>query len=479
MNWGDYYNTHDFWLGIGMPLHDWLVGLGVPGWLVSLVYVVIGAVSILGLITVGVIIAIWAERRFIARLQDRLGPNRVGKFGLLQSVADALKLLSKEIIRPALADPLLHFLAPLMILGASLMTWAIIPWGPGLQVTDLNIGILYLLAFGAIPALGVTIAGWGSTNKYSLFGGMRAVVQYVSYEVPAGIVIVIPVLLARTMSVPGIVQAQSGPVWNWFVFQPVFFIGPLPIPIPIIGLVAFVFYLIAGLAETNRTPFDHVEADSELTGGFTTEYSGMQFALFFLAEYANSIAVGLARVVAVPGRLPHRPGRRLRQPDLAAPAGRADHQGGHHVPGLRLGARHVAALPLRSIDAVCVEAHAARLTGSAQPVGAVRQSEQSVWSDRPARAGSPLGAQATNGIRSGRGQGHADHHQPPRQAARHHPVPRRTARDADLDAWASAADLRGRHGRTALHGLRRVRAGVPGRRHQDRAASEPDQGQDA
>jgi NADH-quinone oxidoreductase subunit H len=293
LNLGDYYNLHDFWLSIGMPLHDWFVSVGIPGWIVSLVYVAIGAATILGMITVFVIIAIWAERRFIARLQDRLGPNRVGKFGLLQSVADALKLLAKEIIRPKEADPTLHFLAPMLILGASLMTWAVIPWGPGLQVANLNIGVLYLLAFGAIPALGVTIAGWGSTNKYSLFGGMRAVVQYVSYEVPGAIVLIVPVLLARTMSLPGIVQAQAGPVWNWFVFQPTFFVGPIPIPFPIIGLVAFVYYLIAGLAETNRTPFDHVEADSELTGGFTTEYSGMQFALFFLAEYANSIAVGL------------------------------------------------------------------------------------------------------------------------------------------------------------------------------------------
>jgi NADH-quinone oxidoreductase subunit H len=290
---GDYYAKADFWLAIGQPLQGWLVSLGVPGWLVSLVYVVIGAVSILGAITVFVILAIWAERRFIARLQDRWGPNRVGPFGLLQSVADALKLLAKEIITPGRVDRTLHFLAPMLILGASLMTWAVIPWGPGLQVTDLNIGILYLLAFGAIPALGVTLAGWGSMNKYSLFGGMRAVVQYVSYEVPAGVVIVVPVLLARSMSLQGIVQAQNGPVWNWFVFQPTLFIGPLPIPLFVIGLVAFVFYLIAGLAETNRTPFDHVEADSELTGGFTTEYSGMQFALFFLAEYANSIAVGI------------------------------------------------------------------------------------------------------------------------------------------------------------------------------------------
>jgi NADH-quinone oxidoreductase subunit H len=293
MTFGDWYAQHDFWLAVGKPIHDWLVGIGVPGWLVALVYAGVGAASALGLITVFVILAIWAERRFIARLQDRWGPNRVGPFGLLQTVADALKLLSKEIITPAQVDRLLHFIAPMLVLGASLLTWAVIPWGPGLQVTDLNVGILYLLAFGAIPALGITLAGWGSSNKYSLFGGMRAVVQYVSYEVPSAVALVVPVLLARTMSLPGVVQAQSGPFWNWFVFQPVFFVGPIPIPIPIIGLVAFVFYLIAGLAETNRTPFDHVEADSELTGGFTTEYSGMQFALFFLAEYANSIAIGL------------------------------------------------------------------------------------------------------------------------------------------------------------------------------------------
>jgi NADH-quinone oxidoreductase subunit H len=293
MTFADYYATHDFWLGIGKPLHDWLVSEGIPSWLVSLVYVGFGAAAVLGMITVFVMIALWAERRFIARLQDRLGPNRVGKFGLLQSVADALKLLGKEIIRPKEVDPLLHFMGPMLVLGASLMVWAVIPWGPGLQVANLNVGVLYLLAFGAIPALGVTIAGWGSTNKYSLFGGMRAVVQYVSYEVPGAIVLIVPVILARSMSLPDIVQAQGGPLWNWFVFQPTFFIGPIPIPFPIIGLVAFVYYLIAGLAETNRTPFDHVEADSELTAGFMTEYSGMQFALFYLAEYANSIAVGL------------------------------------------------------------------------------------------------------------------------------------------------------------------------------------------
>src|SRR3954468_1655209 len=137
---------HDFWLSIGLPLQVWLVSLGGASWLVSVVYALVGVAVTLGLITVFVIIAIWAERRFIARLQDRRGPNRVGKFGLLQSVADAVKLLGQEIIRPAQADPTLHFLAPMLILGASLMTWTVIPWGPGLQVANLNIGVLYLLA---------------------------------------------------------------------------------------------------------------------------------------------------------------------------------------------------------------------------------------------------------------------------------------------------------------------------------------------
>jgi NADH-quinone oxidoreductase subunit H len=273
---------NDFYTVFGKPIHDFLVAAGWPAWVVGTGYAAIGVGSALGMITVFVILAIWAERRFIARIQDRRGPNRVGKFGLLQTVADALKLLSKEIILPAQADRLLHFLAPMLVLGASLMAWAVIPFGPGLQVTDINVAVLYLLAFGSIPALGITLAGWGSSNKYSLFGGMRAVVQYVSYEVPAAIILVVPVLLAGTMSLQGIVQAQSGPFWNWFVFKP-----------PVLGIVAFIWFIIAGLAETNRTPFDHVEADSELTGGFFTEYSGMQFALFMLAEYANSIVVGL------------------------------------------------------------------------------------------------------------------------------------------------------------------------------------------
>src|SRR5256885_14645717 len=142
MSFTDWYSQGDFWLAVGKPVRDWLVSIGIPGWIVATVYGLVGVGAVLGMITVFVMLALWAERRFIARLQDRWGPNRVGPFGLLQSVADVIKLLSKEIITPALVDKTLHFLAPMIVLGPALMTWAVIPWGPGLQVTDLNIGIL-------------------------------------------------------------------------------------------------------------------------------------------------------------------------------------------------------------------------------------------------------------------------------------------------------------------------------------------------
>jgi NADH-quinone oxidoreductase subunit H len=283
----------DFYTEIGQPIAGALVGAGVPGWIVGVVYALVGVVASLGVLTVLVMMALWAERRFIARLQDRRGPNRVGRFGLLQSPADVLKLLSKENIVPARADRLLHFMAPVLAVGAMFMVWAVLPWGPGLQVTDLDASVLFLLAFGSLPPLAIVLAGWGSTNKYSLFGGMRAVVQYVSYEVPGAIILIVPVLLAGTMSLQGIVHAQQGPMWNWFVFKPVLFIGPVPIPIPVIGVLAFLYYVIAALAETNRTPFDHVEADSELAGGYFTEYSGMQWGLFMLAEYGSACTVCL------------------------------------------------------------------------------------------------------------------------------------------------------------------------------------------
>jgi NADH-quinone oxidoreductase subunit H len=283
----------DFYSVFGEPIWRALQSAGLPDWLVATMYALVGAVVSLVAITALVMLALWAERRFIARLQDRRGPNRVGRFGLLQSPADILKLFAKENVVPGRADRFLHFLAPVLSVAAMFMTWAVLPWGPGLQAADLNVAVLYLLAFGSVPPLAVVLAGWGSANKYSLFGGMRAVVQYVSYEVPGAIVLLVPVLLASTMSLQGIVSAQHGPMWNWFIFEPVFFVGPVPVPIPVIGFVSFIYYLIAGLAETNRTPFDHVEGDSELTGGYFTEYSGIQWGLFMLSEYASACAICL------------------------------------------------------------------------------------------------------------------------------------------------------------------------------------------
>ncbi len=245
-------------------------------WLVSLILTILGIAVLAGAIPGIVMGLIWGERRLLAFMQDRIGPNRVGPQGLLQSVADALKLLTKEDVVPARADRFLHFVAPLLVLAFSLMVWAVIPWNKDMALADLNVAVLYVIAMGGVPTVGFIIAGWASDNKYSLLGGMRAAAQFISYEIPGVLAVVTPVLLAGTMSMQGIAEAQRG---AWFVFY------------PIIGQVAFIVFLIAGVAESNRTPFDLVEAESEIIAGFHTEYSGMRFALFFLAEYANVFAI--------------------------------------------------------------------------------------------------------------------------------------------------------------------------------------------
>ncbi|MPZ15041.1 MAG: NADH-quinone oxidoreductase subunit NuoH [Chloroflexi bacterium] len=237
---------------------------------------VLAIALVLTTVAVVVMSQVWAERRIIAFMQGRLGPNRVGPAGLLQSLADVVKLLMKEIIIPTQADRIPFQLAPLMVLVPSLLIWVVLPWGPGLMVTDLNIGVLFILATGAIPTIGILAAGWASGNKYSLLGGMRVAAQLISYEIPMAIIVLVPVLLAGTMSLQGIIDAQSD---IWFV---------LALPV---GPIALFLFLVAGIAEVNRSPFDLAEAESEIIGGFHTEYSGMAFALFFLAEYANAFAV--------------------------------------------------------------------------------------------------------------------------------------------------------------------------------------------
>ena len=270
---------------LGAALHGLLTAI-LPLWLADFIIAALAVTIVVAIVPGLVVTAVYLERRIIAKMQDRIGPNRVGPFGLLQPIADVLKLLSKEDIIPARADKPLFILAPILVVGASLMIWATIPWAPGLAPTDLNVGVLYIVAMGGLPALGVIMAGWGSYNKYALLGGMRAAAQLMSYEIPGILGALVPVMLAGSMQLSEIVRAQQG--W-WFIFTPW-------------GFVAFLLFVIAGVAESNRTPFDLIEAESELAAGFHTEYSGMRFALFFLAEYANTFAIsGMATILFLGG----------------------------------------------------------------------------------------------------------------------------------------------------------------------------------
>jgi len=215
---------------------------------------------------------IWLERRGMARMQARLGPNRAGPFGLLQPVADAIKVLLKEDIIPTKADKIVYWLAPVVAFAPALLIFAVVPFQDGALLADLNVGILYVVAISSISTVGVFMAGWGSSNKYSLLGAMRNVAAVVSYEIPVVLAIVGVVLLAGSLSLNQIVLAQDIP---FILLQPL----------------GFFLFFIGSCAEINRSPFDLMEADSEIVAGFHTEYSGMKFAMFYLVEYAEALAI--------------------------------------------------------------------------------------------------------------------------------------------------------------------------------------------
>jgi NADH-quinone oxidoreductase subunit H len=247
---------------------------------------------VMGVVLLTVMVLTLAERKVLGWMQDRMGPMEVGPYGILQPIADGLKLFFKEDIIPAGANKFLFSLAPILSLVPALIGFAVVPFGPsgtvelfGYQfqpfvISDINIGILYILAFTSIGAYGVILGGWASNSKYSLLGGLRSAAQVISYELNVGLAIVGVLLLAGSLSLVKITEAQAGGFWHWYVFA-------FPFP----QIFAFVVYVISAVAETNRVPFDLPEAESELVAGFFTEYSGMRFAFFFLAEYANMILV--------------------------------------------------------------------------------------------------------------------------------------------------------------------------------------------
>lgn len=253
-------------------LRDLLTNLGLAPNFIDFLMVVLGVAVLAAALTLLDIFLVWVERKVVGRFQDRFGPNRLGPFGLIQPFADIIKLLIKEDILPAGADKVVYNLAPIMALGTVLMLWAVIPLSPTIIGADINVAVLYIVAIGAIGSLAIIMAGWSSNNKYALLGAFRSVAMIVSYEVPMVIILLVPVILARSMGLMAIVEAQD----VWFIF---------------LAPAAALILLVTSIAELGRAPFDLAEAESEIVAGFNIEYSGMKFGLFYAGELLHAITI--------------------------------------------------------------------------------------------------------------------------------------------------------------------------------------------
>jgi NADH-quinone oxidoreductase subunit H len=256
---------------------EWLRGLlaswGLASGLITFIMTLLGVLAVAIFVLLVDVFLVWVERKVVARFQDRLGPNRLGPFGLIQPFADVIKLLIKEDITPAGADRVVFNLAPILALATVLILWAVIPFSSTMLGADLNVGILFFVAAGSIGTLGIIMAGWASNNKYALLGAFRTVAQVISYEVPMVIALLIPVILAKSMSIGDIVKGQT-------------------IPYIIMAPVAALIFLISAIAELGRAPFDLTEAESEIVAGFHIEYSGMKFGLFYAGELLHALTMG-------------------------------------------------------------------------------------------------------------------------------------------------------------------------------------------
>ncbi len=266
LNWYDFDPIREFYEWVGDNTAD------------EVVYVlagIVGAVGIISFAGLGALANVWLERRIIGRMQVRRGPNRVGPFGLLQPVADAIKLIQKEVLQPRASDRALFNLPPILVFIPAMLTFSVFAWAPDLVYADLNVGVLFILAVSSVTSLAIFVAGWSSNNKYALLGAMRIIAMAISYEIPLVLALLAPVIFAGTMSLAGIVDFQREvDVWLAFLLPMSLFI-----------------YAIAATAELNRTPADIGEAESEIVAGFHTEYSGMKFGLFYAVELINSLAV--------------------------------------------------------------------------------------------------------------------------------------------------------------------------------------------